>query len=679
MISDFFEQPFSSYRNESSMCDGVIGMNSEEDKKKRDIFIIFSEKFFIKISGPYVTPDLFVLEEDSSIINKNSSLIKAEDLLRELKTCESDADFGQVYGVIGEFVINNIRGFLILLSLNVAKDLFKSSTPCHAIQFKVELIKKKLDRRISRTAGLRREYHNISHDSLTVVRVTSFTNGNPIIVDPILKKQPLKGTALKVVWDSLFSSEIISLITSNRVDLKNTRKKTLIKVAPRTQFSKLLENKKIEGLVSRGFVIGDSVLKLKALTLSDKINLREETISLGEKMFSIKWCPQKFTEAFCEFENICKGGSQVVSAVTASILMDPSFRIIDCEAFDDNVIGTASVDLDQLIIKFNLQIIESELFSEDQLLLKWYTLLAPLFTETKNATTNFSPTSMRSNCHKGGSSLDESVESKKYVTLLTHGITSEVLNLSYRRRFPEVADVEECIKASLIVMKFLFQSEHSKFRNENSIDMLNAACINWNHAGKQSSENFHVSGGLLFQFLTLFLLSFRGKEAITVCIETYGGKKRGEKVSWDCSNRNEVPSSSYLKEIFEEFRSSEENKIAFQIRKIVKGVIYFFPGCIGSVSTHVGLGCDARGKELQNGHPSFLVCQPTSIKEIESSRLGETKFAFAKGIDGGGNSISRKSDSSYQTRSIAQGCDQIYNDSEHFSQEGDENHNIRSR
>ena len=41
-----------------------------------------------------------------------------------------------------------------------------------------------------------------------------------------------------------------------------------------------------------------------------------------------------------EFENICKGGSQVVSAVTASILMDPSFRIIDCEAFDDNVIGT---------------------------------------------------------------------------------------------------------------------------------------------------------------------------------------------------------------------------------------------------------------------------------------------------------------------------------------------------
>ena len=118
-------------------------------------------------------------------------------------------------------------------------------------------------------------------------------------------------------------------------------------------------------------------------------------------------------------------------------------------------------------------------------------------------------------------------ESNKYVTLLTHGITSEVLNLSYKRRLPEVANVEECIKASLFVMKFLFHSQQSIFRNETSIDMLNAACINWDHAGKQSTENFHVSGGLLFQFLTLFLLSFRGKKPITVCIETYGGKKRG--------------------------------------------------------------------------------------------------------------------------------------------------------
>ena len=40
-----------------------------------------------------------------------------------------------------------------LLSIDVAKEIFKLSTPCNAVQFEVELIKKKLDRRISRTAG----------------------------------------------------------------------------------------------------------------------------------------------------------------------------------------------------------------------------------------------------------------------------------------------------------------------------------------------------------------------------------------------------------------------------------------------------------------------------------------------------------------------------------------------
>ena len=422
-ISDFLGQSSLNNSNERSICNNDIGLNLQDKKEKRDIYVIFSENFFIKVNGTYTSHDLFVLEEDISVIDRNSLLLKTEDLLRDIRNCETDFDFGQIYAVVGQFTMNSKGGFLVVLSVEVAKQKFDSSNACHCVLFTDDRVKRKIEKRISRYVGIRLYHHQISLDSLTVVTVTSITSGQPIIINPVHKQQPILGNSLRALWDRLFCSEIDFLITTNRVDLKNIKKRTLMKVERktlRTKLSKSVEDTKIYHSMSRGYVIGDCKENLKAFNLSEKINLREETISLGEGMFSIKWCPKKFTEGFCKFEKICKGGSQVVSAVTASIFMDPSFRIIDCESFEDNVVGTTSIDLDQLIIKFNLHIIESENLSEDQLLLNWYNLLAPLFTATNNATTNFSPTSMRSSCNQGGSSLDKSVESKKYITLC-HG------------------------------------------------------------------------------------------------------------------------------------------------------------------------------------------------------------------------------------------------------------------
>ena len=115
-------------------------------------------------------------------------------------------------------------------------------------------------------------------------------------------------------------------------------------------------------------------------------------------MFNIRWSPDKFTRAFSKFKE--NRGPIIVSAVAASILMDPSFRIEDSEDFDtSNVVEKVSVDLDQLIIKFNLNI-EGNNLSEDQLLSNWYVILAPLLISTKNATTCFSPTLMRKNIYR---------------------------------------------------------------------------------------------------------------------------------------------------------------------------------------------------------------------------------------------------------------------------------------
>ena len=55
--------------------------------------------------------------------------------------------------------------------------------------------------------------------------------------------------------------------------------------------------------------------------------------------------------------------------------------------------------------------------------------------------------------------------------------------------YPYPVCISSLLTVSVYLMKFLFQSEKSIFRNENSLEILDAACINWNHIGRQSTEN----------------------------------------------------------------------------------------------------------------------------------------------------------------------------------------------
>ena len=84
----------------------------------------------------------------------------------------------------------------------------------------------------------------------------------------------------------------------------------------------------VESFLTRGYSLSESKNDFDSFSsLSEKINLREETISVGESMFSIDWSPQKFTDAFCQMEKIC--GSNVLCSLATSILMDPSFPLAD--------------------------------------------------------------------------------------------------------------------------------------------------------------------------------------------------------------------------------------------------------------------------------------------------------------------------------------------------------------
>ena len=56
--------------------------------------------------------------------------------------------------------------------------------------------------------------------------------------------------------------------------------------------------------------------------------------------------------------------------------------------------------------------------------------------------------------------------------------------------YPYPVCISSLLTVSVFLMKFLFQSEKSMFRNENSLEILYAVSINWNHIGRQSTEFF---------------------------------------------------------------------------------------------------------------------------------------------------------------------------------------------
>ena len=660
----------------------------DEVNEKSDIFLFFRSKSIL-INRPYVSIDLFGFSDDIVVNNSNSSHLKIEDLLKNIRLCDDDSKFGDLYAVIGNFYLNN-SGFVIVLSGVVAKDIFQSSLICHCVQFSSKTVNEKLRKRITRmTALVIFEEHKVLLESSIDVIITSMTNGPPLIVQPSRHATTYHSYQLGSIWDGMIDPRVEIIKRSDRACLKTIQTRVLVKVRDKSTSSMGNDKSrkpKIDSSLARNYYISECKQNSKqSNSVSDKLNLREETISFGEDMFSIHWSPKKFTDAF----NMAKKkstGEEVLSAVCAGILMDPSFRLDDCEEFDvTDKIGITSVDLDQLIIKFELMCNSSDtvnghVYSDYDLLSEWYDYLAPLMTSTKNQTTTFSPTSVETNSVRGGASGDSEVERFRHVVLPITGITSEVLNISYKRTRSEVANTDECYEASLIVMHFLFSAEKSIFRNENSIEMLGAAKINWSHKGKQSDESFQVSGGLLFQFLTLFLLSTRGKSPIRISLETYGGKRRGAKVMWKLPNEREIiPSNDLISEVFRRFCSSEESKIAFLLKEIVKGIISNIPAQIKNISTSLGLGCDARGLTLENGNPSFLVCQPTLIEEIEVCRKAKTDKAFTNN-DQLQNSID-SADLSKQTRLLAKKCDYNHDNPEDFTsgEEAQEKHTIRTR
>lgn len=201
-----------------------------------------------------------------------------------------------------------------------------------------------------------------------------------------------------------------------------------------------------------------------------------------------------------------------------------------------------------------------------------------------------------------------------------------MLNISYRNNKRHDTNIEQVTKASATVIKFLL-GPMTPFRSEYSLLALSSAEVEWEQ-GKR--KTVYAPGGLLFPILTAILISYRSPMGITLIIESYGGKRRGHHVYGKFKKEMDA---QHIEEVIAKVKESEKLKIPFLIKKAFHTLQSKKRSLVSQVSLHWGLGCDAVGKHLKKGEPSFLVCQPVNMKTVDTSRTGSASNVFRRQED----------------------------------------------
>ena len=259
---------------------------------------------------------------------------------------------------------------------------------------------------------------------------------------------------------------------------------------------------------------------------------------------------------------------------------------------------------------------------EGKFLSNAYEILLPALRASVNDTTRYSPLSVTAGQKSRGSSLETSAQRKEYVSLCSSGVTGQVLNISFKNIGQKGTEdpMDQALKASETIIKFI--TTNTKFSSEYSEIEHKAAKLNWEY---DKNSTIPVPGGLLFQFLTVLLLSYRSVSGIILVCESYGGKKRGDHPYWNFNGTE----PEHIENTIKKLKEAEKDKIPFIIQNVFKVIkdSYLSP-FMTKLSVHWGIGCDAKGSKLENDDKSFLVCQPVTIAAIDEARLNETSKVF---------------------------------------------------
>ena len=316
---------------------------------------------FIDLNPPYQESSMFEVKEEPST-NKFfdfTALNKDVDIMTTLVEIRvDDSDFGEIYAIMGKFSFKRDFGLLVVLHRDVVKKLaFKNPSSLQLILFKSKdeeskskSCNSKITRRLTRTQTKKMKLFDSFYFEVcmkTVLIIPTKGGGN------------IARSDIASVWNSYFGCGLPPTDHDCKFS-KNLKRKHSIMIDKGTASSlndstattrpqsTAVQKKTLKSILSDGKVshLNVEVQKKKKST----INLREEAISMIKGASQERWSPEEFVEGFAAVKRFQPSPSRPeLAAISASILMDASYRITDCTPFEnEDTITDFGVDVDQV-------------------------------------------------------------------------------------------------------------------------------------------------------------------------------------------------------------------------------------------------------------------------------------------------------------------------------------------
>jgi hypothetical protein len=316
---------------------------------------------FIDLNPPYQELSMFEVKEEPST-NKFfdfTALNKDVDIMATLVEIRvDDSDFGEIYAIIGKFSFKSDFGLLVVLHRDVVKKLaFKNQSSLQLILFKSKVeesnsksCNSKIARRLIKTATKRKEIFDSFYFELCI---------QTVLIIPTKGGGNISRSAVASVWNSYFGWDLPPTDHVCNVSKNLKRKHSIMmdkdtatslndSTASTRPQSTVVQKKTLKSILSDGKVshLNVEVQNKKKTT----INLREEAVSVIEGAFEDRWSPEDFVDGFSALKRSQPSPSRPeLAAISASILMDASYRITDCTPYEnEDMITDFGIDVDQV-------------------------------------------------------------------------------------------------------------------------------------------------------------------------------------------------------------------------------------------------------------------------------------------------------------------------------------------
>lgn len=288
-----------------------------------------------------------------------------------------DKTFGTMYALIGEFCYSSeiqcTSGYLVVIQSTVDIDEMQNAivnesgimddekVPTHSLHLVIFSGKLMLNKIKKRKPSLGQGGNkNITSGSFSINLLH-----NPLMFHP-QSSGKVKLNTNELLWTTKFANnEDITkgpLMTQNKkrshvILVENAIKDSLINSADLSPSRGSRQVKSMKVVRREVTDITYSRLEENKRSTTDKVNLREEAISLLDEAFKHHCTAENFAAGFIAMKEQCLIDGQSASTA-ASVLMDAFYRITDCIPLEEKVITKVGIDIDQVFFVYFLFYLE---------------------------------------------------------------------------------------------------------------------------------------------------------------------------------------------------------------------------------------------------------------------------------------------------------------------------------